>query len=207
MRRQLVPALRMVAVLTVLCGLVYPLAMTGVAQALFADKADGSLIERDGEVVGLVAGRPGVHRPRVLPHPSVGGRRAGVGIARAGPTRTATRSATRTRPTRPTCRRGQRRVEPGADQRGPARRHRGAHRRLPRDQRPGRRRAGADRRRHASASGVDPHISRRQRPPPGPRVARRARPVRRTRCSRSSTTTPTAGRSGSWARRASTSSS
>ena len=38
--------------LTVLCGLAYPLAMTGVAQALFADKADGSLIERDGEVVG-----------------------------------------------------------------------------------------------------------------------------------------------------------
>jgi potassium-transporting ATPase KdpC subunit len=52
MRRQLVPALRMVLVLTLICGLLYPLAMTGVAQALFADKADGSLIERDGEVVG-----------------------------------------------------------------------------------------------------------------------------------------------------------
>jgi K+-transporting ATPase ATPase C chain len=52
MRRQLVPALRMVLVLTVICGLLYPLAMTGVAQALFADKADGSLVERDGEVVG-----------------------------------------------------------------------------------------------------------------------------------------------------------
>ena len=52
MRRQLVPALRMLIVLTVLLGLAYPLAMTGVAQALFADKADGSLIERDGVVVG-----------------------------------------------------------------------------------------------------------------------------------------------------------
>lgn len=52
MRRQLLPALRMVAVLTAVCGLLYPLAMTGVAQAIFADKADGSLIERDGEVVG-----------------------------------------------------------------------------------------------------------------------------------------------------------
>lgn len=52
MRRQLVPALRMVLVLTVICGLAYPLAMTGVAQALFADKADGSLVEVDGEVVG-----------------------------------------------------------------------------------------------------------------------------------------------------------
>jgi K+-transporting ATPase ATPase C chain len=52
MRRQLLPAVRMVAALTVLCGLLYPLAMTGVAQALFRDKANGSLVERDGEVVG-----------------------------------------------------------------------------------------------------------------------------------------------------------
>lgn len=52
MRRQLVPALRMVLVLTVICGLLYPLAMTGVAQALFAGEADGSLVERDGELVG-----------------------------------------------------------------------------------------------------------------------------------------------------------
>lgn len=52
MRRQLIPALRMVAVLTVVCGLLYPLAMTGVAHALFADQADGSLVQRDGEVVG-----------------------------------------------------------------------------------------------------------------------------------------------------------
>jgi K+-transporting ATPase ATPase C chain len=52
MRRQLIPALRMLVVLTVLLGLAYPLAMTGVAQALFKDKADGSLIERDGVVVG-----------------------------------------------------------------------------------------------------------------------------------------------------------
>jgi K+-transporting ATPase ATPase C chain len=42
----------MVLVLTVICGLLYPLTMTGVAQALFADKADGSLVERDGQVVG-----------------------------------------------------------------------------------------------------------------------------------------------------------
>jgi K+-transporting ATPase ATPase C chain len=52
MRRQLVPALRMVLLLTVVCGLLYPLAMTGAAQALFADTANGSLVERDGEVVG-----------------------------------------------------------------------------------------------------------------------------------------------------------
>lgn len=52
MRRQLIPALRMVLLLTVLLGLTYPLVMTGVAKALFADQADGSLVERDGVVVG-----------------------------------------------------------------------------------------------------------------------------------------------------------
>ncbi|MGE0795314.1 MAG: K(+)-transporting ATPase subunit C [Acidimicrobiia bacterium] len=52
MRRQLLPALGMVLVFTVLTGLAYPLLVTGVAQAAFADKADGSLIERDGRIVG-----------------------------------------------------------------------------------------------------------------------------------------------------------
>lgn len=53
MRRQLVPALRILAVLTVLCGLLYPLVVTGIAQAAFGDRADGSLVrDADGEVVG-----------------------------------------------------------------------------------------------------------------------------------------------------------
>ncbi len=52
MRRQLLPAVRMILVATVLFGLVYPLAVTGVAQAVFGDEADGSLVERDGVVVG-----------------------------------------------------------------------------------------------------------------------------------------------------------
>jgi K+-transporting ATPase ATPase C chain len=42
----------MVALLTVLCGLVYPLVVTGVAQAVFAHEADGSLVDADGQVVG-----------------------------------------------------------------------------------------------------------------------------------------------------------
>ncbi len=42
----------MVVIFTVLLGIVYPLAMTGAAQALFPGKADGSLVELDGEVVG-----------------------------------------------------------------------------------------------------------------------------------------------------------
>lgn len=52
MRAQLLAAVRALLVLTVLTGLLYPLVVTGLAQAAFGDKADGSLIERDGEVVG-----------------------------------------------------------------------------------------------------------------------------------------------------------
>jgi K+-transporting ATPase ATPase C chain len=52
MRRQLVPALGILLVFTVLTGLAYPFLVTGIAQAAFADRADGSFIERDGEVVG-----------------------------------------------------------------------------------------------------------------------------------------------------------
>jgi K+-transporting ATPase ATPase C chain len=52
MRAQLLAGLRALLVLTVLCGIAYPLVVTGAAQLLFNDKADGSLIKRDGEVVG-----------------------------------------------------------------------------------------------------------------------------------------------------------
>jgi len=52
MRRQLLPAFRMTIVLIALVGVLYPLAMTGVAQALFPAQANGSLIKRNGAVVG-----------------------------------------------------------------------------------------------------------------------------------------------------------
>ncbi|MGW3404962.1 potassium-transporting ATPase subunit C [Streptomyces zhihengii] len=44
--------LRALLVLTAVCGVLYPLAVTGAAQALFPDKANGSEIRSDGEVVG-----------------------------------------------------------------------------------------------------------------------------------------------------------
>jgi K+-transporting ATPase ATPase C chain len=51
--RQLRPALVTLVVFTVLTGIVYPLAMTGVGQLLFPEKANGSLIRQDdGTVIG-----------------------------------------------------------------------------------------------------------------------------------------------------------
>jgi K+-transporting ATPase ATPase C chain len=50
--RQVWAGVRLLLVLTVVFGLAYPLAMTAVAQLAFHDAADGSLLRRDGEVVG-----------------------------------------------------------------------------------------------------------------------------------------------------------
>jgi potassium-transporting ATPase KdpC subunit len=50
--KQLLPALLLLLVLTILTGIVYPLAITGVAQVAFPHQANGSLIQRDGQTVG-----------------------------------------------------------------------------------------------------------------------------------------------------------
>lgn len=52
MLKEFKPALILMIVMTVLTGLMYPLAMTGISQAIFRGQANGSLIERDGVVVG-----------------------------------------------------------------------------------------------------------------------------------------------------------
>ena len=52
MLREIRPAIVLLLVLTAITGLAYPLAMTGVAGMLFPAKAQGSLIEKDGKVVG-----------------------------------------------------------------------------------------------------------------------------------------------------------
>jgi K+-transporting ATPase ATPase C chain len=52
MLREIRPAIILLLALTVITGLVYPLAMTAIAGVIFPDQAQGSLIERDGKVVG-----------------------------------------------------------------------------------------------------------------------------------------------------------
>jgi len=79
-RRQLLTGLLMVLAMTVLVGLAYPLAITGIAQAGFHDRANGSLVKSKGKVVGSsligqnFADKDGNPDPRYFqPRPSAAG--------------------------------------------------------------------------------------------------------------------------------------
>lgn len=52
MHSSLRPALVLFSALTLLCGVLYPLAVTGIGQAAFAHQAAGSIVVRDGQAVG-----------------------------------------------------------------------------------------------------------------------------------------------------------
>ena len=83
MIKELKTALAMLALMTVLTGVLYPLAMTGVAQIAFSQRANGSLIRRGGKTLGseligqpfedskffwgrLAATEAGIQRRRIL---------------------------------------------------------------------------------------------------------------------------------------------
>ena len=52
MKTQTITALKFLLLLTILTGIIYPLVMTGIAQLIFPSKANGSLITKDGKVIG-----------------------------------------------------------------------------------------------------------------------------------------------------------
>ena len=63
MWKQMLPGLRMTILLTILTGLIYPGIVTGLCQLLFPKQANGSLISRDGNVVGSTLIGQNVNRP------------------------------------------------------------------------------------------------------------------------------------------------
>jgi potassium-transporting ATPase KdpC subunit len=74
MRRQFLPALLAFVVFTVTVGIVYPLVVTAVSQLAFPSQANGSLVKRDGGVVGSNLIGQNFTAPRYFhPRPSAAG--------------------------------------------------------------------------------------------------------------------------------------
>jgi potassium-transporting ATPase KdpC subunit len=88
MLSRLRPAIAFTLFFTILTGLAYPLAITGAAQALFPATANGSLVERDGAIIGsaLIA-QPFTGDAWLQPRPSASNwNAAGTGASNLGPT-------------------------------------------------------------------------------------------------------------------------
>lgn len=85
MIEQLLPALRMMLVMTGLTGLVYPTVMTGISQLVFRDRANGSLIVHQGRIAGSEWIGQRFTRPEYFhPRPSAAGNDGYEGMASGG---------------------------------------------------------------------------------------------------------------------------
>jgi K+-transporting ATPase ATPase C chain len=74
MWQQILPGLRIKLFMTILLGIGYPLAMTGISQLLFPDKANGSLVVSDGKVIGSTLIGQNFSKPEYFhPRPSAAG--------------------------------------------------------------------------------------------------------------------------------------
>jgi K+-transporting ATPase ATPase C chain len=83
MKKHLITALLMTAITTVLLGLVYPLSVTGVAQLIFPQKADGQIVYRNGQAIGSrIIGQPFTGDGYFHSRPSAAG--AGYDAANSG---------------------------------------------------------------------------------------------------------------------------
>jgi K+-transporting ATPase ATPase C chain len=91
MKKNLITAILMTIATTVLLGIVYPLAVTAMAQVLFRDKANGQLIQRDGKLIGSrIIGQPFTSPGYFYSRPSAAGANgydaANSGGSNLGPT-------------------------------------------------------------------------------------------------------------------------
>ena len=74
MKKNLITAFFMTIATTILLGLIYPLAVTGVAQLVFRDKANGQIVRRNGEVIGSrIIAQPFTSGKYFHPRPSFAG--------------------------------------------------------------------------------------------------------------------------------------
>ncbi|HYW70625.1 MAG TPA: potassium-transporting ATPase subunit KdpC [Pyrinomonadaceae bacterium] len=74
MKKNLITAFLMTIATTILLGLIYPLAVTGVAQLVFRDKANGQIVRRNGEVIGSrIIAQPFTSGKYFHPRPSFAG--------------------------------------------------------------------------------------------------------------------------------------
>ena len=83
--KNLVTAILMTTVTTIFLGLVYPLVVTGLAQVIFPEKANGQLIERNGQIIGSrIIGQPFSSPGYFRSRPSAAGAAGYDGTSSAG---------------------------------------------------------------------------------------------------------------------------